>query len=86
MHAVGTVPTFAIFLGVETGPRWMWLSVAARVWLLENHKGAWVVATPNGVWHRDSQYREVIHRGGTQDTDFDKGKLEDRLQNALDVF
>ena len=22
----------------------------------QNNKGAWVVATPDGVWHRDSHY------------------------------
>ena len=39
------------------------------------HTGARVVPTPDGVWHRDSHYwRKVIERG-TQDTDFNKGKV-----------
>ena len=37
-----------------------------------NDLGVGVVATPDKVWHRDSQYwRKFI--GGTQDTDFNKG-------------
>ena len=32
-----------------------------------------MVATPDGVWHRDSHYWRKFIGEGTQDTDFDKG-------------
>ena len=35
-------------------------------------KGAWVVATPDGVWHKDSHQKRKFISGGTQDTDFDQ--------------
>ena len=35
----------------------------------ENHKGLGAVATPDGVWHRDSHYRRNLIGWGTQDTD-----------------
>ena len=32
-----------------------------------------------GVWHRDSHYRMNLIGGGTQDTDFNKGKVGRRV-------
>ena len=39
------------------------------------HEGVGVVATPDGVWHRDSHYSRTFIGGGTQDTDLNKGKI-----------
>ena len=44
-----------------------------------------MVATPDGVWHRDSHYRSQLIWGGTEDAEFYKGKMEDVLQCFVDV-
>ena len=48
-----------------------------------NYDGVGVVATPDGVWHRDSHYRSQPIGGVHKLMIFIKEKLEDCLQNVL---
>ena len=48
-------------------------NLASLLFIGVSYQGAWVVATPHGVWHRDSHYWRKFIGGGTQDTDVNKG-------------
>ena len=52
----------------------------------EKNKGAWVVATPDGVWHRDSHYRSPLIGGLHKLIILIREKLEDVLQFLIGFF
>ena len=50
-----------------------------RLFLVCLDKGVGVVATPDGVWHRDSHYRSQLIGGVHKLMIFIRGNLEDFL-------